>query len=103
MKLSIATKIEYIINIVVYIILLPVAIIGLLFQKFADAMTWLILKSNWYRFIIGNRLLKCCPDIPYSMRNEYTARGYSKELKYMRRGRKRKLKRELKYQHSKTK
>ena len=103
MKLSIATKIEYIINIVVYIILLPVAIIGLLFQKFADAMTWLILKSNWFRFIIGNRLLKCCPDIPHSIRNEYTARGYSKELKYMSRGRKRKLKRELKYQHSKTK
>lgn len=103
MKLSIATKIEFIVNIVVYVILLPVAIIGLVFQKVADAMTWVILKSNWFRFIIGNRLLKRCPDIPYSVRNEYTARGYSKSLKYMSRGRKRKLKRELKYQHSKTK
>ena len=101
MKLSIATKIEFIMNILVYIILFPVAIIGLVFQKVADAMTLVILKSNWFRFIIGNRLLKRCPDIPYSMRNEYTARGYSKELKYMSRGRRRKLQRELKYQHSK--
>lgn len=103
MKLSIATKIELVVNIIVYVLLLPVAIIGLVFQKVADAMTWVILKSNWFRFIIGNRLLKRCPDIPYSMRNEYTARGYSKSLKHMSRGRKRKLKRELKYQHSKTK
>lgn len=103
MKLNIATKIEFIVNIVVYAILLPIAIIGLVFQKVADAMTWIILKSNWFRFIIGNRLLKRCPDIPYSMRNEYTARGYSKSLKYMSRGRRRKVKRELKYQQSKTK
>lgn len=103
MKLIIATKIEFIMNILVYIILFPVAIIGLVFQKVADAMTWVILKSNWFRFIIGNRLLKMCPDIPYSVRNEYTARGYSKSLKHMSRGRKRKLNRELRCQHSKMK
>lgn len=95
MKLSIATKIEFIVNIVVYIILLPIAIIGLVFQKVADGMTWAVIKANWLRFIIGNRLLKSCSDIPYSMKNEYTARGYSKELKHMSRARKRKLNREL--------
>lgn len=99
MKLSVATKIEFIINYVVYIIFLPIVIIGLVLQQVANAMMWVIIKSIWFRFIIGNRLLKCCPDIPHSVRNEYTARGYSKELRNMSRGRKRKLKRELKYQH----
>ena len=99
MKLSIATKIEFIVNIVVYIILLPIAIIGLVFQKVADGMTWVVIKANWLRFIIGNRLLKNCPDIPYSMRNEYTSRGYSKELKYMSRARKRKLNRQIRLKH----
>lgn len=101
MKLKVATKIEFIINIVAYIMLFPVAIIGLVFQKVADAMTWVILKSNGFKFAIGNRLLKCCPDIPYQIKNSYTAMGYTKELKYMSRGRKRKLRRELKCQHSK--
>lgn len=95
MKLSIATKIEFIVNIVVYIILLPIAIIGLVFQKVADGMTWTVIKLNWFRFIIGNRLLKSCPDIPYSMKNEYTAMGYSKKIKLMSRAQKRKLNREL--------
>ena len=101
MKLSIATKIEAILHIVMYVILLPLAIIGVVVQKVSDVIVWVILKSNGFKFAIGNRLLKCCPDIPYSVKNTYTAMGYSKELKYMRRGRRRKLQRELKCQHSK--
>lgn len=95
MKLSIATKIELLVNIILYIILLPIAIIGLVFQKVADGMTWAVIKVNWLRFIIGNRLLKSCPDIPYSMKNEYTAIGYTKKIKLMSRAQKRKLNREL--------
>lgn len=101
MKLSIATKIEAVMHIVMYIILLPLAIIGLVVQKVSDVIVWVILKSNGFKFAIGNRLLKCCPDIPYSIKNSYTAMGYSKELKHMSRGRRRKLQRELKCQHSK--
>ena len=101
MKLSIATKIEAVLHIVMYIILLPLAIIGVVVQKVSDVIVWVILKSNGFKFAIGNRLLKCCPDIPNSIKKTYTAMGYSKELKYMRRGRKRKLQRELKCQHSK--
>lgn len=101
MKLSIATKIEAVMHIVMYIIVLPLAIIGLVVQIVSDVIGWVILKSNGFKFAIGNRLLKCCPDIPYAIKKTYTAMGYSKELKYMSRGRKRKLKRELKCQHSK--
>ena len=101
MKLSIATKIERVVHVVMYIIVLPLAIVGLLVQKISDAIVHIILKANRFKFAVGNRLLKRCPDIPYSCRSSYTALGYTKELKRMSRVRKRKLKRELKYQHSK--
>lgn len=101
MKLSTATKIEAVIHIVMYIILLPLAIIGLVFQKVSDVIVWVILKSNGFKFAIGNRLLKCCPDIPNSVHKTYTSMGYSKERKRMNRSQRRKLQRELKRQHSK--
>lgn len=83
MKLKTATRIQNVAWLVIWLVMLPFGICGLVLTTLAKPFEWVVDQLDGIRFRIGNRLLRMSEEAnDGTIQNEYCLRNYTASLAY---------------------